>query len=108
MAARLFTIIGDANVRRNLTGLNIGSREAMKTAQVIDYLGNCPIDQALSEVRLESSACVVAGITDFILASGDCGTINASVDPALLSLFTSLSSFSISRPALQAWPPFQY
>ena len=30
--SRLFTIIGDSNVRRNMTGLNVASREAMKKA----------------------------------------------------------------------------
>ena len=33
---RLFSIVGDANVRRNMTGLNIASRATMKSAQIID------------------------------------------------------------------------
>ena len=47
MASRIFSVIGDANVKRNMTSLNIASREVMKNAQVIDYLGVSPIDQAL-------------------------------------------------------------
>ena len=101
MSARLFSIIGDANVRRNMTGLNVASREAMKTAQIIDYLGVTPIEQALAEVRPESSVCIVAAITDLILANGDCGTIYASIDPVLDSFFSVLAIFSRSRPALQ-------
>ena len=34
--SRLISIIGDANVRRNMAGLNVSSRDAMKNAQVID------------------------------------------------------------------------
>ena len=101
MASRIFSVIGDANVKRNMTSLNIASREVMKNAQVIDYLGVSPIDQALSDVRQESNICIVAALTEPLLANGDCGTINASVDPALTSIFTTLSRFCLSRQDLQ-------
>ena len=54
--SRLISIIGDANVRRNMTGLNVGSREAMKNAQVIDYAAPAPFDQVLKEVRADAEA----------------------------------------------------
>ena len=101
MASRIFSVIGDANVKRNMTELNIASREVMKNAQVIDYLGVSPIDQALSDVRPESNICIVAALTEPLLANGDCGTINASVDPALTSIFKTLSRFCLSRQDLQ-------
>ena len=101
MTARLFSIVGDANVRRNMTGLNIASRETMKTAQVIDYLGVVPIEQALAEVRAESSVCIVAAVTELLLSSGDCGTIFASIDPMLTSFFTSMTIFCRARPNVQ-------
>ena len=101
MTARIFSIIGDANVRRNMTSLNIASREVMKAAQVIDYLGVSPVNQALQEVRDESNICIFAGITEPLLTNGDCGTINASVDPVLHEIFASLSSFCLAHPALQ-------
>ena len=101
MSTRRFSIIGDANVRRNMTGFNVASREAMQSAQVIDFLGVTPIEQALNEVRPESTVCIVAAVTDLLLSSGDCGTIYASIDPVLDSFFTSLSRFCVSRPDLQ-------
>ena len=101
MTARLFSIIGDADIRRNMTGLNIGSREAMKTAQVIDFLGLNPLAQALQEVRPESSIIIFAGLTQPILMSGDCGTISASVDPSMSSISGTLSSFCVSHPDVQ-------
>ena len=84
-----------------MTGLNIASREVMKNAQVIDYHGVSPVNQALSEIRPESTICIFAGITEPLLTNGDCGTINASVDPVLTDLFTSLSNFSLAHPVLQ-------
>ena len=79
-----------------MTGFNVASREAMQGAQVIDFLGVTPIEQALNEVRSESTVCIVAAVTDLLLSSGDCGTIYASIDPVLDSFFTSLSRFCVS------------
>ena len=102
--SRLFSFIGDANVRRNMTGLNVASRESMKNAQIIDYTSGS-IDAAFQEVRPESNVCIVSAITDLILSGGDCGTIFASIDPALTDLHTRLSSFCVARPSMQVRSP---
>ena len=99
--SRIFSIIGDGNVRRNMTALNIASRESMKNAQIIDFVGNTSIDVALQEVRPESNVCIVAAITDLLLSGGDCGTIFALIDPALTDLHARLVTFCTSRPSLQ-------
>ena len=101
MSSALITIVGDENVTRNMTGLNMASRESMKSAQVISYLNTTPLSQPLLEVRSESSICIFAAMTDALLSNGDCGTIYASVDPVLTSIFTSLSGFCTAHPGLQ-------
>ena len=98
--SRLFTIIGDQNVRRNMTGLNIASREAMKSAQIIDCVSLSTLDKALHEVRAESTVLILASITEFIIAGGDCGTIHSSLDPVLSSFATTLIGFCAFRPNL--------
>ena len=100
MASRMISIVGDPNVRRNMTGLNIGSREVMKSAQVIDY--TTTIDQALQEVRPESNVCIIACITDLLMSNGFCGTVYASVDQLLSSFTASVTSYSAAHPAVQA------
>lgn len=72
-ASRLFSIIGDANVTR--TGLNMASREVMGNAQVLECVSMATMDQALTDIRPESEALIVACITEFLLCGGDCGTI---------------------------------
>ena len=62
MSLRLFTIIGDANVWRNLTGLNIASRESMKSAQVLDCVSFSKLDVALNDVRAESNILFLAAV----------------------------------------------
>ena len=100
--SRLISVIGDGNVRRNMTGLNIASRENMKNAQVIDYLPPASFDSAFNEVRPESTVCIIAALTDLLLSGGDSGTIFASIDPILDAFRTKVFSFCSARPTLQA------
>ena len=79
MAPPLFSIIGDGNVRRNMTGLNIASRESMKAAQVIDYAAPGSFDDAFKEIRPESTVCIIAALTDLLLSGGGGGTVFASI-----------------------------
>ena len=98
---RFFSIIGDANVRRNMTGLNIASREVMKGSQVIDCDTMASLDAALGEVRSESTVLILASITEFLITGGFCGTIYSSIDPTLQSFSTKINSFCDHHPALQ-------
>ena len=101
MTARIFSIIGDANVRRNMTGLNVASRDIMKAAHVIDFMGTTPFDQALLEVPPNSTACIIAAMTDSLLMNGDCGTIFASIDPVLNTFFASISAFCNAHQTIE-------
>ena len=84
-----------------MTGLNIASREVMKSAQVIDCTGANTLDQSLQQVRVETTHLIIAAITDHLLANGFCGTIYATVDPILTSVFKSISSYCVAHPILQ-------
>ena len=46
--SRLISVVGDSNVRRNMTSLNIASREAMKNGEVIDCSDMTSLDSALT------------------------------------------------------------
>ena len=97
----LFSIVGDSNVRRNMTGLNIASRETMKKAQIVDCPAITSLDASLNQVRVESNVCIVAVITDFLLTAGDCGTVSSSIDPILDSFSKRLIAFCAARQDLQ-------
>ena len=100
--SRIFTIVGDGNVRRNMTALNIASRTSMKKAQIIDHVG-IPLEQALAGVQPESNVCIIASITEMLISGGDCGTIFSTIDPVLASLHAQISSFCIARPSIQVF-----
>ena len=99
--SRLITVVGDDNVRRNMTGLNIASRESMKNAQVIDCSKLATFDDALGSVRADSTVCIEASITEFLMASGDCGTIFSTIDPILATFTQKLHDFCAHRQALR-------
>ena len=100
--SRLISIIGDANVKRNMTGMNIASRDSMKNAQVIDYVAPASFDTVFREIRPESTVCIIAALTDLLLAGGDGGTIFSTIDPILSSFRTKAFALCTSRPDLQA------
>ena len=102
--ARMISIIGDANVRRNMTGLNVASREVMKSAQIIDFTGIGPLEPVLLQIRSESSICIFASMTEPLLSNGFCGTVYASVDPVMTSIHTSMCQFCVSHPDPQVRP----
>ena len=97
----LFSIIGDANVRRNMTGLNIASRDVMKSAQVIDCIHPSTFNTALQEVKPEASVLIVATMTEFIISNGFSGTVLSSIDPVLASFITQICGYCAFRPNLQ-------
>ena len=98
---RFFSIIGDANVRRNMTGLNLASREVMKGSQIIDCDTMASLDAALGEVRSESTVLILASITEFLIVGGFCGTIYSSIDTTLALFANKINGFCDSRPNLQ-------
>ena len=48
----VFTIVGDANVRDNMTTLNMSSREVMRKAQVLTCPPLSDLSSVLKEIRL--------------------------------------------------------
>ena len=98
---QLYTVIGDANVRRNMTAMNVASREAMTTARVIDCSDLASFAQALQQVSQDTTVCLVQCLTSFLVAANDAGTIFGTVDPVIGEFSNQLRGFSASRGNLQ-------
>ena len=84
-----------------MTQLNVASREAMKSAQVIECISLSTLDAALNDVRGEAVVLIVASITEFIISNGFSGTVQSSIEPVLGSYVTKICSFCAFRPQLQ-------
>ena len=59
------------------------------------------IEQALQQVRVDSTICIFGAITEPLLANGFCGTLFATVDPVLTAIYTLISGFCATHPVLQ-------
>ena len=81
--------------------MNIASREAMKAAQVVYCEDFSSLEASLNQVRAKSNACIIAAVTNFILMSGDSGTISSAVDPLLNSFAKKLTQFCAAGQDLQ-------
>ena len=49
--ARIFSVIGDRNVRDHMTTLNVASREAMKGAEIISCPSLINLASVFTEIR---------------------------------------------------------
>ena len=99
--ALIFTIIGDANVSRNMTALNMASRDVIKNAQLLDGSALATFDNALNDVRPESNVLIIASITEYLLCGGFTGTVSSTIEPVLSSFKTKVFGFCAFRPTLQ-------
>ena len=77
-----------------MTGLNIASRESMKSAQALECSRMSSLDKALQEVHAESSILILASMTEFIISHGDCGTVTSTINPVFVSFATEIGGFS--------------
>ena len=98
--AQLFAIIGDGNVRRNMTATNIASRPAMPTAKIIDCVSSSTFRQGLRDVPDNCTICVVQCLTAILAGTIDTGSIFSTVDPVLTEFGSVLREFCASRSNL--------
>lgn len=94
---RLFTIIGDSNVSRNMTPFNVRDRPGLSDAQVLSCSKLQVMPDALRSARAASNIIIVACITNMLTASEEAGSIAARVGPILREFRAHLDAFCASR-----------
>ena len=99
--AQLYTVVGDANIRRNMTNMNAASREAMTTARVIDCLALATLAQALRDVSADTTVLLVQCITSILVSSPDAGSVFGTIDPVLGEFNTLVRGYASSHQAVQ-------
>ena len=96
----VYSIIGDSNVRRNMTAMNIASRQSMANCQMID----CPelnnLEGALASIRDNSTVCVFSAISELLVHCEDRGTVQSSVEHVMTSLAGKLGILCQARSGL--------
>ena len=69
--SRIFSIVGDSNVRRHMNPTNCRDRAPMTNAQVLPCTKIKVFRQSLNSVRRESNVCLVACLSNFLADSTD-------------------------------------
>ena len=69
--SRIFSIVGDSNVRRHMNPTNCRDRAPMTSAQVLPCSKVEVFRQSLSSVRRESNVCLIACVSNFLADSRD-------------------------------------
>ena len=100
-ASHLFTVVGDGNVRRNMTTMNRASRPAMSNAKVIDCLALSTVRSSLLEVPEAANVCIFQSVSAILASSADTGSIFGTIDPVLTELASVLREFCEARSSIQ-------
>ena len=101
--ARVFSIVGDSNVKRHMNPMSCRDRPMMSGAQIIQCGRAALLQASLRSVRIESDVCVVACVTNFItsLSASGASSISLRVEPVLTDFLEKVSEASQTRPDVQ-------
>ena len=87
---RVFSLIGDSNVRNHVNKNSCRANPALKGAQVLSC-GNASIFvPTLEKVRETSTACIIACVTNILCDADGPTSVQSRVDPVLLDFKTAL------------------
>ena len=94
-----FSILGDSNVRRNLTKNTTRASPLVKACQVISC-GNLEIfGSSLESVRSESNVCIVSCVTNFLTDCDGPSSVTQRVEPALQEIRDALLAVCEANPS---------
>ena len=89
-----FSLVGDSNLKRHLNSMSRSMRPSLSTAEV-KLCGRFEVfAETLRGLRSDSTACVIASITNFLTsADGDSSSASVRVEPVLAEIKDILDSF---------------
>ena len=80
---RSFTIVGDSNIKRNVTKTNTRACPQLSGAQVLSCQKIELLDEVLGRVRKESTICILSCITNFLTSSEEDSMVYKRIEPVL-------------------------
>ena len=87
---RIFSLLGDSNVRRHITKTTCRASAAVKGAQVLSC-GHIDIfAETLSQVRAQSNICIISCVTNFISSAEGPTAVSQRVEPVLQDISDAL------------------
>ena len=100
-STQLYAVLGDGNVRRNMTVMNMASRRPMESAKVIDCASSSTLRQALRDVPHEVTSCIVQSLSSILAEAEDAGSIYSTIDPVLTNFSAIVREYCAARESQQ-------
>ena len=79
----IFSVIGDSNIRNHVNRNSCRANPALKAAQMLSCGSLSIFPATLEKVRPESTACILACLTNFLTDADGPQTVSLRVDPVL-------------------------
>ena len=95
--SRLFTIVGDSNVKNNMTPFNVRDRPGLSDAQVLSAGRVELLPDALRSVRTASEVVILSCITNYLTSSEDSSSVSGRVSPILAEFRQHIDAFCLTR-----------
>ena len=104
---RVFTIIGDSNVKRHLNPFNCRDRPRMLSAQFLPASKIEILSENLRSIREESNVCIISCVTNFLTSSEGSSTLALRLEPVLSEFFAKIRTTcgENSEMAFMVCPP---
>ena len=96
--ARVFTLLGDSNVSRNVNKASFRANPSMKSAQILQCGHLSIFKDVLSKTRPESNSCIIACLTNFLCKADGPDVISQRVDPVLAEVREALDGACSENP----------
>ena len=95
---RVYSLLGDSNIQRNMNGTNCRDRPMMSESQVIPCGRLDLLAESLRQVRQTTNVVILSCITNFITASAEStSSISNRIEPILRQLSVVLGEFAGAR-----------
>ena len=96
---RVFSLLGDSNVVRNMTPFNCRDRPVMSNAQCIPCGRLDTFAECLRQVRADSNVCLLSCVTNFITGSDSAlGSISQRIEGTLLEFLRLTNCAAADNP----------
>lgn len=95
---RVFSLIGDSNVKNHMTPTNCRAKDVMSSSQVLICTKAAIFEQTLRSIRNESTCCIISCVSNFITdADMSISSISHRVDPVFDDFFSKIAQACTSR-----------
>ena len=98
--SRVFSIIGDSNVKKNISKTNARACPQMSGCQVLSCGKLQLFAESLTQIRKESDVCIVSCLTNFLAEADEDTMVSRRIEPVLDQFYQSLTSVCASMPSI--------